>query len=139
VAKATTLTLEVILSRKTDSSATPAIPVTTPYQAHEERDVVLRSGSTLRLRPIRPGDAPALLAFYKRPSPDSLSFRFFSAAAIDVSKAQSGGRSRDSPQSRGRRHRLDLGDDPATRVACQDLKARLETDLTDFLVREIWT
>ncbi len=77
------MALEVALSSKTDSSAA------TLYPAHEERDVVLRSGSTLRLRPIRPGDAPALLAFYKRLSPDSLYFRFFSAAAVDVAKTES--------------------------------------------------
>ena len=29
-----------------------------PYPLHEERDVVLRSGSTLRLRPIRPAGRP---------------------------------------------------------------------------------
>ncbi len=58
------------------------------YPAHEESDVVLRSGSTLRLRPIRPGDAPALLAFYKRLSPDSLYFRFFSVPEVDVKKAE---------------------------------------------------
>ncbi len=59
------------------------------YPAHEERDVVLRSGSTLRLRPIRPADAPALLAFYKRLSPDSLYFRFFSVPNVDAERAAS--------------------------------------------------
>ena len=59
------------------------------YPAQEESDVVLNSGSTLRLRPIRPQDASALLAFYKRLSPDSLYFRFFSVPRLDVKKAQS--------------------------------------------------
>src|SRR5215471_4249062 len=59
------------------------------YPAHEESDVVLKSGSTLRLRPIRPEDAPELLAFYKRLSPDSLYFRFFSIPRLDIKKADS--------------------------------------------------
>ncbi|MFY9549578.1 MAG: GNAT family N-acetyltransferase [Thermoanaerobaculia bacterium] len=58
------------------------------YPSHEERDVVLRSGSTLRLRPIRPDDAAALLAFYGRLSPDSLYFRFFSPRHVDASAAE---------------------------------------------------
>ena len=57
------------------------------YPAHEERDVVLRSGSTLRLRPIRPDDERALLAFYERLSPDSLYFRFFSLRHLDAAAA----------------------------------------------------
>ena len=57
-----------------------------PYPAHEERDVVLRSGATARLRPIRPADAPALLRFYKGLSPNSLYFRFFSVPTIDAAK-----------------------------------------------------
>ena len=59
------------------------------YPAQEESDVVLKSGSTLRLRPIRPEDAPALLAFYERLSPDSLYFRFFSVPQLNVKKAES--------------------------------------------------
>ena len=55
-----------------------------PYPSHEERDVVLRSGSTLRLRPIRPDDDRALLGFYERLSPDSVYFRFFSARRLDA-------------------------------------------------------
>jgi len=58
-----------------------------PYPAHEERDVVLRSGATARLRPIRPSDAPALLRFYKGLSPNSLYFRFFSLPTIDADRA----------------------------------------------------
>ena len=58
-----------------------------PYPAHEERDVVLRAGSTLRLRPIRPDDDRALLAFYERLSPDSLYFRFFSMRHLDAAAA----------------------------------------------------
>ena len=57
------------------------------YPAEEERDIVLRSGSTLRLRPIRTEDARELLAFYQRLSPDSLYFRFFSIPKVDSAKA----------------------------------------------------
>ncbi|HEY2797045.1 MAG TPA: GNAT family N-acetyltransferase, partial [Thermoanaerobaculia bacterium] len=53
------------------------------YPSHEETDVVLRSGSTLRLRPVRVEDAKALLAFYGRLSPDSLYLRFFSLRTVD--------------------------------------------------------
>lgn len=59
-----------------------------PYPAHEECDVVLKSGSTLRLRPIRPDDAGRILDFYNRLSPDSLYFRFFSVPKLDAEKAQ---------------------------------------------------
>jgi acetyl coenzyme A synthetase (ADP forming)-like protein len=57
------------------------------YPAEEERDVVLRTGSTLRLRPIRSEDADALLALYRRLSPDSLYFRFFALPNIDAQRA----------------------------------------------------
>ena len=57
------------------------------YPAHEERDVVLRSGSTLRLRPIRADDAAKLFDFYGRLSPDSLYFRFFAPSRVDSAAA----------------------------------------------------
>jgi hypothetical protein len=57
------------------------------YPAHEESDIVLKSGATLRLRPIRPEDAAKLLEFFQRLSPDSLYFRFFSVPRLDVKKA----------------------------------------------------
>jgi acetyl coenzyme A synthetase (ADP forming)-like protein len=57
------------------------------YPAEEERDVVLRTGSTLRLRPIRSEDADALLALYRRLSPDSLYFRFFALPNVDAQRA----------------------------------------------------
>jgi acetate---CoA ligase (ADP-forming) len=72
------------------STLLPGAARTAPvYPAHEESDVVLKSGSTIRLRPIRPEDAPELLAFYQRLSPDSLYFRFFSIPRLDVKKAES--------------------------------------------------
>ena len=53
------------------------------YPAEYESDVVLRDGSTLRLRPVRPGDREGLLALYGRLSPDSRWFRFFGTTSGD--------------------------------------------------------
>jgi acyl-CoA synthetase (NDP forming)/GNAT superfamily N-acetyltransferase len=47
------------------------------YPAHWEADVLLLDGSAARLRPIRPDDADALVAFYARVSPESKYLRFF--------------------------------------------------------------
>src|ERR1044071_4144257 len=48
------------------------------YPARYESDILLRDGSTLRLRPIKPDDAHALMDFHKRLSPRSVYFRYFS-------------------------------------------------------------
>ncbi|HWC77344.1 MAG TPA: GNAT family N-acetyltransferase, partial [Blastocatellia bacterium] len=48
-----------------------------PYPARYESDIVLRDGSTLRLRPIRLADAPGLMELHRRLSPRSVYFRFF--------------------------------------------------------------
>jgi acetyl coenzyme A synthetase (ADP forming)-like protein len=53
------------------------------YPAHLERDVVLRTGRTLRIRPIRRGDAPELRRFFDALSPESLHYRFFDARRVD--------------------------------------------------------
>ena len=50
------------------------------YPAHLEADVVLRDGSTVHLRPVRPEDEDALLGLFESLGPDSRMFRFFSAA-----------------------------------------------------------
>jgi len=55
--------------------------VSTAYPAHREVDVVLRDGSTIGLRPVRPSDEASLREFFDRLDPDSQSFRFFSGAA----------------------------------------------------------
>jgi RimJ/RimL family protein N-acetyltransferase len=47
------------------------------YPARYETDVVLRNGSTLRLRPVRFSDKAGLLAFHQKLSPESLRYRFF--------------------------------------------------------------
>jgi acetyl coenzyme A synthetase (ADP forming)-like protein len=48
------------------------------YPAHREADVVLRDGSTVRVRPVRPGDAPAVHEFLDGLSERSRWLRFFS-------------------------------------------------------------
>ncbi len=59
------------------------------YPAHEASDVVLRTGSTLRLRPIRRADALALLDFERRLAGDSVYFRFFGIDRPDARTAAS--------------------------------------------------
>ena len=51
------------------------------YPAQYESDVVLRDGSTLRLRPVRLADAEGLRDLHDRLSRESLYFRFFSVPA----------------------------------------------------------
>lgn len=50
------------------------------YPAHLASDVVLRDGSTVSLRPVRPEDAPLLLEFFRSLDERSLAFRFFTGA-----------------------------------------------------------
>jgi RimJ/RimL family protein N-acetyltransferase len=59
-----------------------------PDPAGDEENVVLRSGTAVRLRPIRPDDGPGLLALYDRLSPESLHFRFFAVPGKDAGKAE---------------------------------------------------
>lgn len=47
------------------------------YPKHWEADVVLRDGSTMRIRPIDPSDAQALQQFHMAQSEQSQYFRFF--------------------------------------------------------------
>jgi acetyl coenzyme A synthetase (ADP forming)-like protein len=55
--------------------------------ARYESDVVLRDGSTLRLRPVRPEDSIALRELHERLSKDSWRFRFFNARGADLPDA----------------------------------------------------
>jgi acetyl coenzyme A synthetase (ADP forming)-like protein len=61
------------------------------YPSYLESDVVLRTGRTLRLRPVRHEDREHLIRFYTRLSPDSLHSRFFDTrtpeSAADASPA----------------------------------------------------
>ncbi len=47
------------------------------YPAEWEQSAVLKDGGTVRIRPIVPGDAPALQTFVKNMSTESSYFRFF--------------------------------------------------------------
>lgn len=49
-----------------------------PYPAALERPVTSRAGKSLRIRPIRPEDEPALQAFVRAQSPEDRRLRFFS-------------------------------------------------------------
>ncbi|HLW46517.1 MAG TPA: GNAT family N-acetyltransferase [bacterium] len=60
---------------------------TLPYPAERETDVVLRDGSTLHVRPVRPDDGPGLLAFYSALSDEARLMRFFSPLS-DVALVQ---------------------------------------------------
>ena len=57
------------------------------YPPQYESDVVLRDGSTLRLRPVRPDDAGRLIEMFEVMSPESLYFRFFNMPRIDSKRA----------------------------------------------------
>jgi GNAT superfamily N-acetyltransferase len=52
---------------------------TQPAPAHWESDVVLLDGGTVHVRPIRPEDGTALVAFHERLPPDTVYSWFFSA------------------------------------------------------------
>lgn len=53
------------------------------YPRELEADVVLRDGSTVRVRPVRPDDGPAIRSFLERLSPESIAFRFFGQPSLD--------------------------------------------------------
>jgi acetate---CoA ligase (ADP-forming) len=56
---------------------------TSAYPDASETDVALRDGSTLHIRPVIAGDRPAIEAFLKGLSQESIGFRFFGAANLD--------------------------------------------------------
>ena len=51
--------------------------IATTYPAELEADVVLRTGHTLHVRPVRSEDRAGLIDFYSRISPETLHARFF--------------------------------------------------------------
>jgi acetyl coenzyme A synthetase (ADP forming)-like protein len=55
--------------------------VAVAYPAHREATIVLRDGSTLTVRPIRPDDESELSRFFSALSLESRVFRFFAAVA----------------------------------------------------------
>ena len=48
-----------------------------PYPEHLAEEYPLRSGGSVLLRPIRPEDEPAHIAFFERLNPEDVRFRFF--------------------------------------------------------------
>jgi len=63
------------------------MPNTAPYPEYRETDVVLRDGTTLRLRPVRRGEAASVLALFQQLSPRSLYQRFMQIPRIDWDRA----------------------------------------------------
>jgi acetate---CoA ligase (ADP-forming) len=57
------------------------------YPADREADVVLRDGTTVHVRPVRPDDGPAIRAFLEAVSPESIGFRFFGTPNINWTTA----------------------------------------------------
>ncbi|MGB6837912.1 MAG: GNAT family N-acetyltransferase [Dehalococcoidia bacterium] len=53
-----------------------AQPAHVPYPAEYEADVLLKDGSTVHLRPIRPDDDEVMIALFGRFSPQTIYFRF---------------------------------------------------------------
>lgn len=62
---------------------------TIEYPLQFESDVVLRTGRTMHIRPIRPEDRERLVGFYERLSPESLHARFFAVLRPEVAAASS--------------------------------------------------
>lgn len=58
-----------------------------PYPAQYESDVVVKDGSTLYLRPMKTADEGAVLDFFRRLTPESLHYRFFTTPRLDLSTA----------------------------------------------------
>ncbi len=56
------------------------------YPADREADVVLRDGSTIHVRPVRPDDEPAVLEFLRGLSDEARYLRFFSGT-VDLTEA----------------------------------------------------
>ena len=58
------------------------------YPADLEADTMLRDGTTVRLRAVRPDEATAVLALFDGLSERSLYYRFMTARRLDLSDAQ---------------------------------------------------
>lgn len=68
-------------------AATPPAPAT-GYPRQAEADVVLRDGSTVRVRAVRGDDVPDLNAFFAALSTKSVALRFFTAGVSDSCAAR---------------------------------------------------
>ena len=58
------------------------------YPVDLDSDVVLRDGLTLRLRPVRSDEAPAVLELFQQLSEQSLYYRFMTVPKLDLSRAR---------------------------------------------------
>ncbi|HET8798939.1 MAG TPA: GNAT family N-acetyltransferase [Thermoanaerobaculia bacterium] len=63
--------------------------MTIAYPTRFESDVVLRTGRTIHIRPVRAEDHGRLVGFYARLSPESLHARFFAACRPETAAAAS--------------------------------------------------
>ena len=59
------------------------VSAVTNYPTDREADVVLRDGTTVHVRPIRPADGATIRTFFEAVSEESITFRFFGAPNID--------------------------------------------------------
>lgn len=69
--------METVWRSRRHGAGLASVPMPTA-PSHWASDVVLVDGGTVHLRPILPGDSPALLAFHSRLSAESRYLRFFS-------------------------------------------------------------
>ena len=53
-----------------------------PYPSELEREIVLRDGARLKVRPIHPADEPRLVALYDRLSRHTAYQRFFTVSSM---------------------------------------------------------
>ena len=58
------------------------------YPSDTESDIILRDGTTVRLRPVRENDAERVLALFRQLSERSLYYRFMAAPRIDLAEAR---------------------------------------------------
>ena len=70
--------LEASLDEQSHGEAQRGEFIAWRYPVELEDDITTRDGATLRLRPIRPDDADALVSFHSRLSWDSIYRRYFS-------------------------------------------------------------
>lgn len=62
-------------------------PAIRPYPAHYSNESVLKDGSRVEIRPIRPDDEPLMAAFHQTLSERSVFMRYFSFLKLDVRAA----------------------------------------------------
>src|SRR6185436_20303422 len=76
----------VLLSRGSSHRLSAEVTMAA-YPAHLETDVVLRTGRTLHIRPVRHEDGAAMRRFFSGLSSDALHSRFFHTLSVDAALA----------------------------------------------------